>query len=122
MQEQDDLLFHALADATRRDIVRAVLREELSVSALARRYPMSFAAVHKHVAVLERADLVTKRRHGREQLVAGRVATVERAQALLRELEAIWRGRAQRMDDLLAEPIRTAGLSEPSHSTHKEHP
>ena len=53
-----DRIFHTLADATRRDIVRTVLIHEQSVSTLARRYPMSFAAVQKHVAVLEDAGLV----------------------------------------------------------------
>jgi len=74
-----DRIFHALADSTRRDIVRRVLDGEWSVSALAREYPMSFAAVQKHVAVLERAELVTKERRGREQLVHPNLQTVRRA-------------------------------------------
>ena len=69
--ERTDLLFHALADATRRDIVRLVCKASTRCPTLARRYPMSFAAVQKHVAVLERADLVTKHRRGREQIVRG---------------------------------------------------
>jgi DNA-binding transcriptional ArsR family regulator len=97
-----DLLFHALADATRRDIVRRTLDEDLSVSALARGYPMSFAAVQKHVAVLERAGLVTKQRRGREHLVAGNHATLGAAHGALDRLERIWRERVARMDDLLA--------------------
>jgi DNA-binding transcriptional ArsR family regulator len=101
-----DRVFHALADATRRDIVVRTLQAEFSVSALARLYPMSFAAVQKHVAVLERADLVTKRRHGREQLVAGNVDTIRRASRLLDDLEAIWRARIDRFGAILAdEPL-----------------
>jgi DNA-binding transcriptional ArsR family regulator len=101
-----DRVFHALADATRRDIVVRTLQAESSVSALARLYPMSFAAVQKHVAVLERADLVTKRRHGREQLVAGNVVTIRRASRLLDDLEAIWRARIDRFGAILAdEPL-----------------
>src|SRR5262245_30059733 len=88
-----DRIFGALADATRRDIVLRTLQGEQSGSTLARRYPMSFAAVQKHVTVLERAQLVTKRRHGREQLVRGNVATVREGYHLLEELEAVWRGR-----------------------------
>ena len=72
--DRTDRVFRALADATRRDIVRRAMQGEHSVSALARLYPMSFAAVQKHVAVLEVAELVTKRRRGREQLVRGNVA------------------------------------------------
>jgi len=102
--ERADRVFHALADATRRDIVVRTLEGEHSVSALARHYPMSFAAVQKHVAVLEEAGLVTKRRNGREQLVRGQVDTLRRASQLLDALEAVWRGRAARMSEILAEP------------------
>jgi DNA-binding transcriptional ArsR family regulator len=97
-----DLLFHALADATRRDIVRRTMGEQFSVSALAREYPMSFAAVQKHVAVLERAGLVTKQRKGREHLVAGNPASLRAAHDALDRLELIWRDRVARMDGLLA--------------------
>jgi DNA-binding transcriptional ArsR family regulator len=102
--ERADRVFHALADATRRDIVVRTLAGESSVSSLARHYPMSFAAVQKHVVVLEEAGLVTKHRKGREQLVRGDVETVRRASQLLDALEAVWRGRAERMTDILAEP------------------
>jgi DNA-binding transcriptional ArsR family regulator len=101
-----DRLFHALSDATRRDLLRRAADGELSVSRLADGYPMSFAAVQKHVAVLERAGLVTKARHGREQLVRTDPATVERARLALDELEAAWRGRVDRMADLLTTPTR----------------
>lgn len=96
-------MFHALADPTRRDIVRRALQGEHSVSALARRYPMSFAAVQKHVAVLERAGLVTKERRGREQLVRGRIETVRDAYGLLEQFESMWRGRIDRFGQVLAE-------------------
>src|SRR3954447_3627492 len=99
-----DLVFHALADSTRRDIVRAVLASEESVSGLARRYPMSFAAVHKHVAVLERAGLVTKHRQGREQLVRGRIESARHVRDVFQELESLWRGRMDRFDEILSEP------------------
>jgi DNA-binding transcriptional ArsR family regulator len=102
--ERADRVFHALADTTRRDIVVRTLEGEHSVSALARRYPMSFAAVQKHVAVLEGAGLVTKRRKGREQLVRGNVETVRRASQVLDALEAVWRARADRMSEILADP------------------
>src|SRR5262245_28066608 len=102
-EERADRLFHALADATRRDILRLVLEGEHSVSDLARRYPMSFAAVQKHVAVLERADLVVKRQRGRERIVQGRVDTVRAANRLLDELEASWRDRLERFGEVLAE-------------------
>jgi DNA-binding transcriptional ArsR family regulator len=96
-----DELFRALADPTRRDILRRCADGEPSVSRLAQGYPMSFAAVQKHVAVLERAGLVTKERRGREQLVSTDTDAVGRARQALDELETTWRGRVQRMSDLL---------------------
>ena len=98
-----DRVFHALADATRRDIVLRTLQGEHSVSSLARGYPMSFAAVQKHVAVLEGAGLVTKHRSGREQLVRGDVGTIRKAYALLEQLELVWRGRIDRIGEILAD-------------------
>ncbi len=81
---------------------------EHSVSALARRYPVSFAAIQKHVAVLERAGLVVKRKAGREQLVGGQVDAVQRAVRLLGDLEALWRGRLDRFADVLHEQFPTS--------------
>jgi DNA-binding transcriptional ArsR family regulator len=106
-----DELFHALADPTRRDIVSRCIDGEPSVSRLARAYPMSFAAVQKHVAVLERAGLVTKERRGREQLVRTDAGAVGRARQALDELEATWRGRVDRMSDLLAQDTERAKKS-----------
>ncbi|MGH3013072.1 MAG: ArsR/SmtB family transcription factor [Gaiellaceae bacterium] len=100
--EEVDRLFQALADATRRDILHRCTRGGPSVSRLAKAYPMSFAAVQKHVAVLERAGLVTKERRGREQLVHTDLTSVDRVRQVLDELEQTWRGRAERMSDLLA--------------------
>ena len=103
--EEVDRLFHALADTTRRDILNRCISGEPSVSQLADVYPMSFAAVQKHVAVLEQAGLVTKERRGREQLVRTDGGAVGRARQILDELEAAWRGRVDRMADLLARGI-----------------
>jgi DNA-binding transcriptional ArsR family regulator len=101
-QEDVGLMFHALADATRRDIVRRTLDRSFSVSTLASGYPVSFAAVQKHVAVLERAGLVTKQRKGREHLVTGSPAALRIARDALDQLELIWRDRVTLMDRLLA--------------------
>lgn len=106
--KRTDALFHALADPTRRDILAVVLRDPHSVSDLARLYPISFAAVHKHVGALERAGLVTKTRHGREQRVRGDVATLRTAHRLLDDLEALWRERIDRIEEVLADPTEGA--------------
>jgi DNA-binding transcriptional ArsR family regulator len=98
-----DRIFHALADATRRDILRRTLAGDASVSRLAEAYAMSFAAVQKHVAVLEGAGLVTKQNRGRERLVRADPATIARAQRLLDAYAELWRSRVDRLDALLAE-------------------
>ena len=122
MIEQDedraDALFHALSDRTRRDIMRRVLAGEHSVSTLAANYDMSFAAVQKHVAVLSRAGLLTKRRNGREQLASGDVAAVRSVASMLTELEQIWRGRITRIDELIAtDPMNTESTDTASTNT-----
>lgn len=111
---ESDKVFHALADATRRDIVRVVLVQAHSVSALARRYPMSVAAVQKHVAVLEDAGLVSKRRRGRESLVRGDIDRVRDARSALDAFEVLWRDRAAQMDQILAEDPETGDTPCPS--------
>lgn len=98
-----DRLFHALADATRRDILRRTLAGDASVSVLAGAYAMSFAAVQKHVAVLEGAGLVTKEAKGRERLVRADPETLAQAQRLLDAYADLWRGRIDRLDALLTE-------------------
>lgn len=82
--------------------MRRALTGEHSVSALATNYDMSFAAVQKHVAVLEKAGLITKRRNGREQLACGEVTAVRSVAAMLSELELLWRSRIARIDALIA--------------------
>lgn len=108
-QDDVDRIFGALAHPIRRDIVARVLRREASVSVLADRYAMSFAAVQRHVAVLERAGLVSKERHGRERIIRGDVHTIRAAARLLDQYEEIWRGRIGRLEDILAEPPQGEG-------------
>jgi DNA-binding transcriptional ArsR family regulator len=99
---ETDRLFQALADTTRRDIVTRVLQREQSVSELAGHYAMSFAAVQKHVAVLERASLVTKQRRGREQMVGANMDALRRAGRLLDRYEQLWHRRVLSIEDVLA--------------------
>ena len=98
-----DRVFAALADATRRDIVQRALLTDEGVSELARHYPMSFAAVQKHVAVLERAGLVAKERVGRRKVVRTRLDALRVAQRQLDRYEQLWRGRIDRMAELINE-------------------
>jgi DNA-binding transcriptional ArsR family regulator len=98
-----DRVFRALSDSTRRDILVRTIRREQSVSALARRYEISLTAVQKHVVVLERAELVRKRRQGRELLVSTEVSTLARAGALLAQFEQQWIQRMTQIAEILEE-------------------
>jgi DNA-binding transcriptional ArsR family regulator len=97
-----DRIFRALADVTRRDILRRALRGGESVSALSRHYSMSLPAVQKHVAVLERAALITKERRGRERIVHADGSAISKAVALLDQYEAMWIDRVDQMVAILA--------------------
>src|SRR6187402_1836099 len=96
-----DRMFGALADQTRRDIVRRAIDGNEGVAELASHYPMSFAAVQKHVAILERAGLVTKHQVGRRKVVRTNLDRLREARRLLDQYEELWRGRIDRMADLL---------------------
>jgi len=96
-------MFGALADATRRDIVRRAIDGQEGVAELASHYAMSFAAVQKHVAILERAGLATKIRIGRRKVVRTNLEGLRVARRLLDRYEDMWRGRVDRMDALVAE-------------------
>jgi DNA-binding transcriptional ArsR family regulator len=96
-----DRIFGALGDPTRRDIVRRAIDGQEGVAELAEHYPMSFAAVQKHVAILERAGLVTKVRIGRRKVVHTNLDGLRRARHLLDRYEELWRGRLERMTALV---------------------
>ena len=102
-----DRIFSALADMTRRDIVRRAIAGEEGVAELAGHYPMSFAAVQKHVAILERAGLVSKQRIGRRKVVRTSVQRIRVAQDLLDRYQELWRGRFDRMEALINETKET---------------
>jgi DNA-binding transcriptional ArsR family regulator len=110
-----DALFHALADATRRDILRRCLDQEPSVSRLATVYPVSVTAIQKHVRVLEDAGLVERRKHGREQRVHTRHEGIAQARQALDTLEATWKARIQRMESVLDDIV---GNAEPTGDDH----
>ena len=102
-----DHVFAAMADATRRDIVLRALRGQEGVAELAGHYAMSFAAVQKHVAVLERAGLVTKERTGRRKVVRTNIEGLRLARGLLDQYEALWRDRIERMTDIITSSEET---------------
>jgi DNA-binding transcriptional ArsR family regulator len=101
-----DQMFGALADATRRDIVRRAIGGEEGVAELAEHYPMSFAAVQKHVAILERAGMITKERIGRRKVVRTKLEGLRLARSLLDQYEELWRGRVARMTAIVTQNQR----------------
>jgi DNA-binding transcriptional ArsR family regulator len=98
-----DRIFDALGDPTRRDIVRRAIDGREGVAELAAHYPMSFAAVQKHVAILERAGLVTKHRVGRRKVVRTNLEGLRVARRVLDRYEDLWRERVERMNQLICE-------------------
>ena len=112
--EEIDRVFQALAAATRRDILRRTIQQEQSISTLAKDYDMSFAAVQKHIGVLEAAGLVIKRAEGRERLVRADPTMIARARALLARYEELWRARIDRLDLLLTATPQNESNTDPS--------
>jgi DNA-binding transcriptional ArsR family regulator len=96
-----NLIFHSLADPTRRDILAHVSRQSLSVGEIAKYYDLTFAAVSKHLKVLERARLVVKQKRGKEQIVTAAPDTVKEASAYLKRYEAMWNERFDALDAYL---------------------
>src|SRR6266508_3201156 len=106
--QDHDRIFGALGDPTRRDIVRRAIDAEEGVAELAQHYPMSFAAVQKHVAILERAGLVSKHRVGRRRVVRTNLEGLRVARRLLDRYEELWRERVERMNQLISESPKEA--------------
>ncbi|MGK2955463.1 MAG: ArsR/SmtB family transcription factor [Solirubrobacterales bacterium] len=104
-EEEVDLLFHALSDRTRRDIMGKVSQGEQSISGLARQYEVSFAAIQKHVTVLEKAELISKRIEGRQKMVRNNPETLRRANRLLASYERIWTQRIDAIELILDQEI-----------------
>ena len=98
-----DNIFSSLADPTRRDILQRLIDARYTVSQLAEQYDISFAAVAKHVAVLEKAKLIRKQKRGREQVVRIAPQAMRDANYYLKQYEMLWSGRFNEIDDLLKE-------------------
>lgn len=96
-----DLVFHSLADPTRRDILERLSKASMSVGQIARDYDLTFAAVSKHLKVMEKAKLVIKQRKGKEQIVSAAPSTVKNASQYLRRYEAMWNDRFDALDEYL---------------------
>lgn len=98
-----DNVFMALADATRRSILARVAKAEMSIGEIAQHYSLTFAAVSKHIKVLERAHLVTKQRRGKEQVVIIVPETIGIAQHQIERYAKMWGDRFDALDNVLKE-------------------
>src|SRR5882724_8166665 len=96
-----DNIFGSLADATRRDILKRVSKKSLSVGQIAEHYKLTFAAISKHLKVLEKAKLIVKTRRGKEQMVEIYPQTFSGTEDYLKNLKIIWEDRFDRLDELL---------------------
>ena len=96
-----DSIFGSLSDSTRRDILRKVSKKSLSVSEVATHYPLTFAAIAKHLEVLRRAGLITKSRRGKEQIVSIAPSALAAASKYLENYEELWKNRLDNLDTYL---------------------
>ena len=106
MVEQDtylDGIFGSLADPIRRDMLRRLMNAQYTVSQIAQDYQISFAAVAKHLHVLEKAHLVLKQRRGKEQVVSLAPQALKDASHYLAQYEALWNYRFDALDKVLKE-------------------
>lgn len=97
-----DAIFGSLADPTRRDILVRVAKKEMSIGAIAEHYSLTFAAISKHLKVLEQAKLIIKRRKGKEQMVQLAPEAIKDAAAYLQEYEKLWNNRLDRLEHYLS--------------------
>lgn len=102
-----DSVFHALADATRRAILRDITRREKTVGEIAEPYAMSLAAVSKHLDVLERASLIRRERRGSCRMVRLNPKPLEAAQSWLAFYEKFWETNLDALQQLLEDPTQT---------------
>ncbi len=94
-------VFSSLADPTRRDILKRVSKRELSISEIAKHYDLTFAAISKHLVVLEKAKLILKRRQGKQQYVHLAPAALKDATKELEQYRIMWEDRLDRLEDYL---------------------
>ncbi|WGF90162.1 ArsR/SmtB family transcription factor [Marinivivus vitaminiproducens] len=113
MVEQDeavlDGVFHALADPTRRAMLRRLAAAESTIGGLAAPFAMSFAAASKHVKVLEAAGLVRRRVEGRRHVCRIAPRPLKAAGDWLRVYEALWHGHLDRLERALLDDGRADG-------------
>jgi DNA-binding transcriptional ArsR family regulator len=107
-QQSLDSIFGSLADPTRRDILRRVFKKELTVGEIAKHYELTFAAIAKHLTVLEKAGLIGKKRRGKEQVVSILPKALIEADQYLKNYQEIWEERISRLEQLINKEKKNA--------------
>ncbi|WP_421932118.1 ArsR/SmtB family transcription factor [Phenylobacterium sp.] len=102
MSAQLDNTLAALADPTRRAILARLTRGEARVTELAAPFDISLNSVSKHIRMLERADLVVRRRAGREHLLTLNPAPLDAAQAWIETQRALWTRSLEALDAIFS--------------------
>jgi DNA-binding transcriptional ArsR family regulator len=100
-KDQLDAVFSSLRDSTRRDILRRVSEQDMSIGEIAENYQLSFAAVAKHLEVLQRANLITKSRKGKEQIISLVPKTLAVADEYFEDYKKLWEARLDSLDSYL---------------------
>lgn len=101
--QQLDLLFGALSDTTRRGILARVARDEMSIGEIASHFELTYGAISKHIKILEQANLITKRRRGKERVVIIVPKTITVARKQIERFARMWAGRFDKLDIILKE-------------------
>jgi len=113
MQTGLDHTLMALADSTRRAILQRLAQGEARVTAIADPFAMSLNGVSKHIRVLERAQLVQRRRAGREHLLSLNPQPLDELATWISEQRALWTARLDALEALLRAEDRAAATSKP---------
>jgi DNA-binding transcriptional ArsR family regulator len=98
---QLDSIFASLSDPIRRDILSRVSHAELSISDLVAEYTISFAAVSKHLKIMERAKLIVKRKEGKKQMVSIAPDALRSADEYLEQYRRMWQSRYDKLDRVI---------------------
>ncbi|HMH70665.1 MAG TPA: winged helix-turn-helix domain-containing protein [Candidatus Saccharimonadales bacterium] len=96
-----DAAFSSLSDKTRRDILQQLTKGALTISQIAQQYDMSFAAVAKHLLILEKSGLITKQRRGREQIVRLNAKNLIPVTSYLQSYSAFWESQFDSLEKFI---------------------
>lgn len=101
-EEKLNLIFHALADETRRSLLEKIKQRPLGVTTLAEDYPVSLNSISKHIKVLEKAGLVKRNIEGRVHLCGANPKELESAQKWIKKYTNFWNEKLNNLETLIS--------------------